>query len=134
MRVIGNLVGGKVIVLIDTGNTHNFLSQEVVQQLQIPVEPVKSMKVKVTSGEHMQTVGDCKSLLLTLQGHEFYMDFQVLPLHDYDIVLGTKWLSTLGSMLWNFQLMQMRLAGGKGNIVARSKIRFHLIDIRKKIM
>lgn len=69
MRVIGNLAGGKVIVLIATGSTHSFLSREVVQQLQIPVEPVKSMKVKVASGEHMQTVWDCKSLLLTLQDH-----------------------------------------------------------------
>lgn len=74
----------------------------------------------------MQTVGNCKSLLLILQGHEF---------HDYDIVLGTKWLSTLGSVIWNFQLTQMRFSkGGKEILLQGLRSAFHLIDITKEIM
>lgn len=35
------------------------------------------------------------------------MAFQVLPLNDYDIVLGTKWLKELGEISWNFKVLEM---------------------------
>lgn len=56
----------------------------------------------------MSALGDCRSLLIDLQGYKFSVDFQVLPLHDNDVVLGTKWLNSLGPVNWDFQSMQMK--------------------------
>lgn len=35
------------------------------------------------------------------------MDLGVLPLNDYDVVLGTTWPKKLGTILWNFKELKM---------------------------
>jgi hypothetical protein len=37
----------------------------------------------------------------------FIMDFFVIPLADYEMVLGVQWLQTLGPILWDFTCARM---------------------------
>lgn len=43
-----------------------------------------------------------------MQDFEFEVDMWLLPLDDYDIVLGVQWLATLGDIHWNFKDLTMR--------------------------
>lgn len=53
------LVGPRIIVLIDSGSKQNFISNYVVQLLQLPQENLKDFQVKVASGEHIVSTGIC---------------------------------------------------------------------------
>ena len=45
---------------------------------------------------------------ISLQGFPIYVDFYLLPLGEYDVVLGAQWLSTLGPIVWDFSKLQMK--------------------------
>lgn len=50
MKFFGNLVGQDVVVLVDNGASHNFLSTQVVQWLQLLMIATPSFKVKLGVG------------------------------------------------------------------------------------
>lgn len=101
MRMIVQINGISVIAVLDTGSTLNFVSKEVVEQLKIPHSLMGLVNVKVASGKQMNSMGLCQQVPLSIQGLQFKVDFYILDLNDYDIVLGTKWLKQLGPLLGN---------------------------------
>lgn len=38
-----------------------------------------------------------------MSGEQFLYNFNVLPIGGYDIILGTKWMSLVSSVIFNFQ-------------------------------
>lgn len=90
MRMIGRINKKAVILLLDTCSTHNFLSKDMVNHLNISSVDQKPMKVKVASGEQINSIGWCRQVPMSIQGHEFLIAFFVLDLSVYDVVLGTK--------------------------------------------
>lgn len=38
MKLQGTLNGRKVLLLVDSGSSHNFISEEVVEELQLPAQ------------------------------------------------------------------------------------------------
>lgn len=107
MRMLGTVGQHQVIVLVDMGSPHNFMRQAVAEYLQLTLEGKQWIKVKVASGTHLQTLDMCPPIPLVLQNHTFTMAFQVLPLNDYDIVVGTKWLKEFRDISWNFKELEM---------------------------
>jgi hypothetical protein len=65
------------------------------------------MRVTVANGERV----DCPDLFrdtpFTIEGETFRTDFYALPLAGYDVVLGTRWLATLGPILLDFSTLHM---------------------------
>ena len=45
---------------------------------------------------------------LLLQDQEIITDFFLLPIDDYEVVLGIEWLTTLGDVSWNFSKLIMK--------------------------
>ena len=43
----------ELIILIDSGSTHNFLDKKLAQSLQLAVTPIKEFMVKVANGESL---------------------------------------------------------------------------------
>ena len=82
-------------ILIDNGNTHNFT-------------------IKVANSDMLKTQGVCHDVNLEIQGQDFQVDLNVLPLRDCDVVLGTQRLYTLGPIQWDFKKLTMEFnLGGK---------------------
>ena len=96
MRVRGNIIGSGLVLLVDTGSTHNFVDALVVSSLQLKVDVSRILEVKVANGTVVRTQGFCSSVPVCVQGVEFCVQFHVLALGGCDAVLGTQWLSTLG--------------------------------------
>lgn len=88
-----------MIVLLDTGSSHNFLSSTVATQLNVEASSQNRVKVKVASRQSVQSRGFCKALQVDMEGFTFLIDFKILELNDYDVVIGTNWLKTLGSVV-----------------------------------
>lgn len=96
MRVFGRINHRELVILIDTGSTHNFLDTSIWMMLKLPLSTKDSFEVKIANGTMVQTKGDSHSVKLKLQGQKFIMDLNVLSLGGCDVVLGTQWLFTLG--------------------------------------
>ena len=44
----------EMVVLIDNGSTHNFISEKMANMFQLPVVPTKSFNVRVVNGEPLK--------------------------------------------------------------------------------
>ena len=96
MRVRGKINGSGLVILVDTGSTHNFVDVLLVSSLQLKVDVSRILEVKVANGIVVRTQGFCNSVLVCVQEVEFCVQFHVLALGGCDAVLDTQWLSTLG--------------------------------------
>ena len=93
--------------MIDTGSIHDFLDAAILSKLQLQLDPTISFEVKVANGETIKTKGVCVDVKVVMQGHIFFMDLNVLPLGNCELVLGTRWLRFLGLILWDFLALSM---------------------------
>lgn len=80
MKMKGVLQGCEVIVMIDPGATHNFISLNIVEQLQVPVTNTGGFGVALGTEVTVQGEGECKAVKLQLQGLEVIEDFLPLTL------------------------------------------------------
>ena len=51
MKVMGKIKKQPLVVLIDSGSTHNFLDQMVVKRLKVPTKIITRVKVTVANGD-----------------------------------------------------------------------------------
>lgn len=82
-----------VVVMIDCGATHNFISAELVRRLGIQSKGTRSYGVLMGTGLTVKAAGVCKGVVLTLQNIEVVEDFLPLELgqrrcHPRYAVLG----------------------------------------------
>ena len=85
-----------MVILIDSGSTHNFLDVALWKVLQLPISTQDCFEVEVANGAVLKTEGVCLNVQLTIQGTSFGVDLNALPLGGSDVVLGTQWLYSLG--------------------------------------
>ena len=75
--------------------------------LQLPLNSFLTFEVKVANDASIRTQGVCYNVKVTIQGQVFAVDLNALALGDYELVLGTQWLRTLGLIQWYFLEMSM---------------------------
>ncbi|XP_041009414.1 uncharacterized protein LOC121253468 [Juglans microcarpa x Juglans regia] len=107
MRITATMASHEVMVLIDSGSTHNFISDRLASSLCLPVVPTEPFIVRVANGERLKCQGRFDKVLVNLQGTEFYPTLFSLPLSGLDLVLGIQWLEMLGSVLCNWKKLTM---------------------------
>lgn len=73
------------------------------------------MDVMVANGAVLHSPGRCNKLGWQSQGHHLEADYYLLPLKEYDMVLGIQWRRTLGPILRDFEkhLMSFKINGTK---------------------
>ncbi|GAB2295325.1 hypothetical protein Dimus_038348 [Dionaea muscipula] len=109
MRIRGVLHNRPVVLLIDSGSTHNFLALDIASQLQIQPSSFEKLSVLVANGVRLECTGKCQQVELQLQGISFLTDY-LLPLSGYDAALGAQWLCTLGRISWDFAQLKIEFA------------------------
>ncbi|KAI9182262.1 hypothetical protein LWI28_023696 [Acer negundo] len=89
----------------------------------VGLQPVQGgqFEVMVASGERLSSQGKCKCVTLLLQGIPVSVDFYLLPLEGYDIVLGTQWLRTLGPIWWDFAKLQMKFKVAEADVILQGE-------------
>ncbi|RRT32378.1 hypothetical protein B296_00034693 [Ensete ventricosum] len=98
MKVGGLLKQQPITVLIDTGSTNNFLNSRVAACLALQIKGCKKFDVKVTDSRILNCDQRCPRVKLLLQHQEVVADFFLLPIDDYEAMLGIEWLTTLGDI------------------------------------
>lgn len=122
MRLTVNVSSHTVMMLIDSGSTHNFISDRLASMLHLPVKPTKPFIVRVANGQRLHCQGKFYKVPMNLQGIEFYLTLFYLPLSGLDLVLGIQWLELLGlvvciwkdltmDFIWNNQARRLQGLG-----------------------
>lgn len=102
LKVQGKYGKRPLLILVDSGSTHNFLDSNVAKELNVNSEIVPTFQVSLADGKQIQGGEVCKSFNWEMQGQQSCDDTFLLPLTDYDLILGIQWLEPLKRILWDF--------------------------------
>ncbi|MCH97071.1 hypothetical protein A2U01_0018064, partial [Trifolium medium] len=92
----------KVLTLIDSGATSNFIASGLVKELELPLVDTPTYVVEVGNGEKVSNKGVCRELSFYIQGVKFQQHFFLMELGGTEMLLGMDWLASLGSIGANF--------------------------------
>ena len=87
-RLKGTLKGKRVTSLVDIGVTHNFIDQKLVERHGLQYEEFGGFEVKVADGAVLGCTKRIPQLSIQIGDYTLTDDFDVLPIEDYDVVLG----------------------------------------------
>src|SRR5215469_859663 len=91
INVQGKIHGQVFPVLIDSGAQDDFISQELVDKLQLITSPITAFKAMLANGAKMVVDKQVKSVLLHIGPYIDQLDLQVLDT-GHPLILGKKWL------------------------------------------
>jgi hypothetical protein len=80
MRLMGRIGTVEVVILVDTGSTHNFVDPSVARKAQLPVEEKGQLKVMVADGATLSSQGYCTAVTISLQRYTFSANLHLLTL------------------------------------------------------
>lgn len=89
-------------MLLDGDSTHCFVQTHIAHFLNFSIESIPQFSILVGSGELLPCSRLAKNVELVIQGHLITVDFYVLPLQDWDMVLGVSWLAKLGPVVTDY--------------------------------
>lgn len=94
MRVIGEVNGHKINILIDSGSTLSFVSEATAKLLNSKLEYTKPILVKVANGSKMVSSKLIKGFKWNIQQQTFTYSPRVLATEGCDLILGGDWLKS----------------------------------------
>lgn len=108
------LGGLKLVALVDTGSTNNFIDKRVAAHLGWTTLAGTGRNIRVGNVDIVQSGGVIPGVPVVVgslaANERFDIDFHTLPLGGYDVVLGVEWLGTLGPVLFDFGRQTMAIA------------------------
>ncbi|XP_073049548.1 uncharacterized protein [Primulina eburnea] len=132
--IMGRIIiqGVATYALLDLGATHSFISETFIKRLNIFPEVMGlGFKVSIPSSDQILTPKIVKNLELLLFKDVVQADLIVLPMHEFDIILGMDWLSANGASIdFRQQSMSIQLPNGKSFIfeAVKNKQMPHIIS------
>ncbi|XP_019189232.1 PREDICTED: uncharacterized protein LOC109183619 [Ipomoea nil] len=112
MKFRGQVASTEVIIMVDSGASHNFISHNLSTKLQYPLEPTQQFGVKLGDGRRVESKGKYLQLPINLGPVTMTLDCFVFPLGGVDMILGVAWLETLGNIKANWARMTMTFKVG----------------------
>ncbi|XP_017420235.1 uncharacterized protein LOC108330249 [Vigna angularis] len=114
LKLKGIIGDREVIVLIDSGVSHNYISKGLTEELWLPVADTLTYSVSLGDGYKKFTQGCCERVTVRLEGVDVEEEFYVFELGGVDVILGVAWLAKLGEVRMNWGKMTMEyLVGDK---------------------
>jgi hypothetical protein len=107
MQIAVSLGATTLVALLDSGSTHNFISEDAARRSGLPLQQQPRLTALVANGERVACAGVIRDAPLLVDGESFPADLFVMPLAGYDVVLGTRWLGALGPIVWDLSHQRM---------------------------
>ncbi|SPT16744.1 unnamed protein product [Triticum aestivum] len=99
--------GERLVALVDTGSTHNFLPEATMRRLALQPTGGEQLRVTVANGDRLRCHGLAWDVPITIGGEHFSITCAGIDLGCFDIILGVDFLRTLGPILWDFDALMM---------------------------
>ena len=110
LKIEGYIKNKKVIGLIDSRSTHNFIHCKLAKVLNCFVYPTPKFQVMIADGGTINCLGKCHNINLAMGGYVLNSQMIAIPMGGVDVVLGVQWLQSLGTMAFNFQKNFMKFS------------------------
>ncbi|CAL8175631.1 unnamed protein product [Prunus armeniaca] len=120
MKLIDVIKNCPVVVLLDSGSSHNFIDIGMVKKLGWKLDQSHICDVMIADGGQVHSKGCCAAVHLAIGTYVYTSDMFALPLGGCDIVLGVQWLRTLGPILWDFERLTTKFWHGNKQICLSS--------------
>ena len=110
INIEGQIKKKKVIVLIDSGSTHNFIHCKVAKELNCFLYPTPECQVMVENGGRINCSRKCHNIKLSMGEYVLTSPILSILMGGVDVVLGVQWLQSLGTIAFNFQELFMKFS------------------------
>jgi hypothetical protein len=108
LKLIGYIKHRKVIILVDSGSTHNFIHRHIAQETHCYIHAVNNFQIMIANGGSMKCGGHCENVRLQISDYHLKSHMFAIDMGGCDIVLGVDWLRTLGPILMDFKNLTMQ--------------------------
>jgi hypothetical protein len=108
IKLIGYIKHKKVIILVDSGNTHNFIHRRIAQETNFYIRAINSFQIMIANGGSMKCGGRCENVCLQIGHYQLKYHMFSIDMGGCDIVLGDDWLRTLGPIVMDFKELTMQ--------------------------
>lgn len=82
--------GYPILLLVDSGASHNFIAKELVASLGLGLADTKPYGVSLGNGSRCESKGVCPVIKVKIGKHYVVVDAYVLDLGGVDIILGVE--------------------------------------------
>eukprot|EP00253_Pinus_taeda_P035310 PITA_35310 len=110
IKIEGQIKKKKVIGLIDSRSTHNFIHCKVAKELNCFLYPAPECQVMVVNGGTINCSGKCHNIKLSMGECALTSPILSIPMGGADVVPGVQWLQSLGIIAFNFQELFMKFS------------------------
>jgi hypothetical protein len=116
LKIQGYIKNKKVTILIDLGNTHNFINCKLAKDLNCFVYPALEFQVMIVDGGTINCSVKCHSIKLNMGEYFLYSPIISIQMGGVDVVLGFQWLQSLGILAFEFQNIFTRFSSNDNEI------------------
>ncbi|SPT19236.1 unnamed protein product [Triticum aestivum] len=99
--------GERLVALVDTGSTHNFLPEATMRRLALQPTGGEQPRVTVANDDRLRCHGLARDVPITIGDEHFSITCAGIDLGCFDFILGVDFLQTLGPILWDFDALTM---------------------------
>jgi hypothetical protein len=97
----------KVIILVDSGNTHSFIHHRIAQDTLCYICVVNNFQIMIANGSSMKCGDQCENVRLQIGHYSLKSHMFSIDMNGCDIVMGVEWLCTLGPITMEFKELTM---------------------------
>ncbi|WVZ01161.1 hypothetical protein V8G54_027230 [Vigna mungo] len=119
LKLRGKIGEKEVVVVIDSGASHNYISRRVTAEMKLPVIDIPPYLVSLGDGHKRRIRGRCGKVRVQLAEAMVEEDFYVFKLGEVNVILGDAWLEKLGEARINCAEMTMVYSSGGKKIKIR---------------
>ncbi|KZV57865.1 hypothetical protein F511_03434 [Dorcoceras hygrometricum] len=112
LKMRGQIKDEEVVVMIDSGASHNFVSRQMVERLGMKIDETVRFGVCLGDGTKVRCQGICHGLEIQLGTYTVAISGHLFELGGVDVILGVDWLRTVGEVLLDWNRMRMRFTEG----------------------
>jgi hypothetical protein len=98
MRFAGRMQQHDILILVDSGSSHTFVSDRLRPQLSGVQELPRTISVQVANGQVLPCRYHLPAAEWSMSDCQFVTDMKFLPLTVFDVVLGMNWLQQYSPM------------------------------------
>jgi hypothetical protein len=107
LKLIGYIKHRKFTILINNGNTHNFIYRRIYQETHYYIHVVNNFQIMITNGGSMKCGGRYENVCLQIGDYSLKSHMFTTEMGGYKIFLGVEWLRTLGSITMDLNELYM---------------------------
>jgi hypothetical protein len=88
LKLIDYIKHRKVIILVDSGSTHNFIHRHIAQETHCYIHAVNNFQIMIANGGSMKCGGRCENVHLQIGDYHLKSHMFAIDMGGCDIVLG----------------------------------------------